>query len=217
MIVTAMALGSLPTAAMASPFPGHRTVPDDDLEDVRGGFDLPNGMAISVGIEITTLVNGALALRTALMPESGATPSVYVGDTTSPAAVSGASGGVTVQTPSGGIVRINDGSASSPISSADQTPVTLVANGPGVATPWGDVQLVQTDRGSTVTLAGNSLQLQHMIGSITGSAVANTADNRAIDTIVTVNVDLHNASMLAGNALLRLESFAVDAASRIIR
>jgi hypothetical protein len=97
---------------------------------------------------------------------------------------------------------------------AGGTPLPLEPNGAGLATPFGTVTLEQTARGATVVLTDPTLQLRHLIGSATGVVVANTADNRAIDTQASVNVELGNATALVGSNLLQIDSLAAEAASR---
>ncbi|WP_380878495.1 hypothetical protein [Sphingomonas sp. DBB INV C78] len=186
---------------------------EQELDGIRGGFALPNGMDVSIGIEITTLVNGALALRTVLASGGTGTPSVFVGSGGTSATAS--AGGTTLS--NGNVVRVVNGDVQQPTALAGQELVELNPNGPAVATASGAIKLAQSDRGSTVVLSGASLELRHMVGDFTGSLVANAGNNRAIDTVVTVNVGLPNSSIPVGNAMLRLESIFVDAASRAIR
>jgi len=187
------------------------TLTDAQLDTMRGGFELPNGMDVVVGVDIQTLVNGTLALRSVLNTETG-TPVVFVGDGTSGGSSSGTG------TSAGGGVVVHVGSANTAIQAgAGQQQVTLTPNGPAVSTPSGTVQLVKDGGGSQVILNGNSLELHQMIGSLTGSIVANTANDRTIDTVVTINVDVQNSGLLAGNAVLRADSIALDTAGRGIR
>lgn len=193
------------------PFGTSATLTDLQLDELRGGFELPNGMDVVVGIDIQTLVNGALALRSVLNTDTG-TPVVFVGDSSGVASSSGAGaaagGGV--------VVRVGD-TTTTYQAEAGQQQVVLTANGPAVSTPSGSVQLVKDGSGSQVILNGNSLELRQMIGSLTGSIVANTANDRTIDTIVTVNVDVQNSALLVGNAALHADSIALATAGRGIR
>jgi hypothetical protein len=189
---------------------------DNYLDQVRGGFALPNGMDVTVGIDIQTLVNGVLALRTVLTAANQGVPVVFTG-TGNTSSAPAAQGGTSTTIPGVGAVRVVEGPASPADAGVGEQRVELTPNGPAVSTPSGSIQLTQNGGGSVVSLTGNSLELSHMIGSATGSLVANTADNRSIDTVVTVNVDLQNSAIPVGNALLRLNSMAIDAASRGIR
>lgn len=208
----AIAIEGAPSAryAPAPIFGQAATLDDAQLDALRGGFELPNGMDVVVGIDIQTLVNGALALRSVLNTATG-TPVVFVGNGS---VVTGSAG--TGATAGGVVVHVGDTSTAIQ-AGAGQQEVTLTPNGPAVSTPSGSVQLVKDGSGSQVILNGNSLELRQMIGSLTGSIVANTADNRTIDTVVTVNVDVQNSGLLAGNAVLRADTIALDAAGRGIR
>ncbi|WP_395327391.1 hypothetical protein WBP06_10940 [Novosphingobium sp. BL-8H] len=204
--------GLTPATNEVSPLFGTATTLDDQqLDAMRGGFELPNGMDVVVGVDIQTLVNGTLALRSVLNTETG-TPVVFVGDGSGTAG----SAGTGTATPGGVVVHVGDATTTIQ-AGAGQQQVALTPNGPAVSTPSGTVQLVKDSSGSQVILNGNSLELHQMIGSLTGSIVANTANDRTIDTVVTVNVDVQNSGLLAGNAVLRANSIALDTAGRGIR
>lgn len=196
-------------------FGGAAPLADDVLEELRGGFILPNGMDVAIGIDIQTSVNGVLALRTMVTTADAGLPVLFVGDGSSSA--NSAQGGTAVMLPGGGVVRLVDGGASSMEAGPGQQRIEPAANGAAVSTPSGVVRLFNDGSGSQVVLSGDSLELRHMVGNFTGSIVANTANDRSISTVVTVNVDLQNSAVPLGNALLRLESIAMEAASRGIR
>jgi hypothetical protein len=196
-------------------FGGAATLADDDLDELRGGFILPNGMDVAIGIDIQTSVNGVLALRTMLTTADAGLPVMFVGDGS--ASANSAQPGTAFAMPGGGMVRVVNNGASQMEVGAGEQRIEPVANGPAVATPAGSVQLFRDGSGSQVVLNGDSLELRHMVGNFTGSIVANTANDRSISTVVTVNVDLQNSAVPLGNALLRWDSIAVDAASRGIR
>lgn len=196
-------------------FGGAAQLADDELDQLRGGFILPNGMDVTVGIDIQTSVNGALALRTLVTTADAGVPVVFVGDGITQA--NSAQGGTAVTLPGGGVVRVGSGGASSMEAGSGQQQIEPVANGAALSTSSGTVQLFNDDSGSQVVLNGDSLELRHMIGNFTGSVVANTANDRSISTVVTVNVDLQNSAVLLGNALLRLDAIATEVASRGIR
>lgn len=205
-----------PLLGAPPPFPSRLGIADGELDRIRGGFVLPNGMDVAVGISIETLVNGILALRTELTATGGAPPAVFIGTGGVPVA-SGAEGAPAIRTSDGTMIRVSEGAPRRAAEASDQQRVELTSNGPAALTPMGSLQLMQGDSGSTVVLQGDSLELRHMIGRFTGSIVANTANDRTIDTVVTVNVDLQGSTIPLGNAILRLESIAVDAASRAVR
>jgi hypothetical protein len=201
--------------AETSPFPAQTRVADGELDRMRGGFLLPNGMDVAVGIDIQTLVNGTLALRTVLNTANSGLPVVFTGTGGAPATAGG--GGPSTVVPGVGVVRVVDGPAAPAEAGAGQEQVTLTPNGPAVQTPAGLVQLAKDETGSIVALSGNSLELRHIIGNFTGTLIANTANDRSIDTVVTLNIDLKNSAVPVGNAMLRWESVAADMVGRSIR
>lgn len=75
----------------------------------------------------------------------------------------------------------------------------------------GSIRVAQRDAGSVVILQGPNLEVQHLTGNATGILVANTLDNRAIDTVATVRVSLADSAVPIGNLLLRIESIMIDA------
>lgn len=163
LMVCASAVSLLPGMdglAAANPF-GVSPVSEQALSDMRGGFELPNGMIVSVGVQIDTYVDRSLALRTVL----------NVADKTN--------SGLEITLPS--------------------------------ASDLGAISIVQTSDGSAVILKGADLEIQHLTGSSTGVVIANTLDNRVIDTVATVNVSLSDSAVPVGNILLRIESVVLDA------
>lgn len=200
---------AMATAMHDAPLFGSSAVLDDaKLDEMRGGFELSNGMDVVIGVDIQTMVNGVLALRSVLNTDTG-TPVVFVGDGSGTTGSPGAAAG-------GVVVRVGD-TTTAYQATAGQQQIELTANGPAVSTASGAVQLIKDANGSQVVLNGDSLELRQMIGSLTGSIVANTANDRSIDTVVTVNVDVQNSGLLAGNAALRADSIALATAGRGIR
>ena len=96
----------------------------------------------------------------------------------------------------------------------EQVQLALKVNGTAMTTSFGSVRVEQDDVGSVVILTTPSLQLEHLVGAATGVLIANTADNRVIETIATVNVQLSDAAVPIGNTLLQIEAIALDAAGR---
>ncbi|WOK35933.1 hypothetical protein [Sphingomonas sp. C3-2] len=183
------------------PFAGAARLDEAELDRMRGGFLLPNGLDIALGLEIATLVNGEVALRTVLTLDQGSAINVYTGGS-APA--------------SGDGPQVNLGSAEGPGSGLGAG-VPVTPNGASINTPMGQISLEQGDRGSVVVLAGNALELRHMIGSITGAVVANTGNDRVIDTVVTVNLDMRNSDIPTTTSLVQLETMLVNAVGPGVR
>ena len=285
-LLTATALGlslGLTSPAIANPF-GTAPVSEAMLGSMRGGFELPNGMKISVGVQIETYVDNSLALRTVLnvtdraraalaivvpsvskvglsnpqvaaaMPPSVATPDpapVAANPVVDPApivpaipvaAVAAAVApapavaptplvqevavaapvapaiGTAVAAP---IVQI--AAAAPDLPAAAPTVTVAAADGgapmPGAVAPadvqihsdLGLVTVEQTGSGAAVVLKGADLQIEHVTGNVTGVLIANTLDNRVIDTVATVNISLTDSAIPFGNILLKIESIVLDA------
>lgn len=202
-LLLAVALAAAPAAA--SPF--GQALADTELDTMRGGIELPGGITAAIGIAIETRVNGQLAVRTQLTSTAPGVQ-VFAGGPAGPAGVAVATGagmpqvnivrnatGTTVNViPAAAPTVINIGAAPA----TTGTPLTVTPNGPGVATALGTVTLSSQPGGIVTTLSGPDLAVQQLIGQATGAIVTNTADNRVIDTITTVNVRLQG-EVLPGN------------------
>jgi|SRR5579859_2927337 len=180
-------------------------VSDAALDTMRGGFELPNGMDISIGIQIDTLVNGSTVLRTLLTGSDGSTLQVFAGGPTTSSDTGNAGKGLSVHV---GSTVLADGSVS------NGQLVQLTPNGASVVTESGTVHLVQSNGQSTVLLDGNNLALQHMIGALTGAIVANQGSDRTIDTNVTVNLNIQNSAIPIGNMLMHIDNVLLGAGAR---
>lgn len=293
---TAIGLASgMHAQVFANPF-GAAPVSDQRLSDMRGGFELPNGMNVAVAVEIETRVDGALALRTVLnlvdtskaalegfvpsgpnlnlpdwtvAPASSANPLAAppasatevsppaavmtaepVGDPTPPAALAAtvpvtpvvvsavapiaeatpsAPDSVPISTPTVTASAVSVSvvaSAPTPVSPVISAPTVSLNIAPGAAeaaaisapvpaievqSDLGSVTVEQTAMGSVVILKGPDLEIQHLTGNSTGILIANTLDNRVIDTIATVNVSLSDSAVPVGNMMLRMEAVVLNA------
>jgi len=69
MAATALACGLAFSPAMASDLPGDgwQAVDDATLEQARGGFDMPGGLNLSLGIERLVSINGEVVASTSFM------------------------------------------------------------------------------------------------------------------------------------------------------
>lgn len=196
-------------AACAQSFQSGLAVADGDLDKVRGGFVLPNGLNVGLGITVNTLVDGRLALSTMLTVDDVAQLTVYSNPSTGarsqsdPSVVRGTAGGPSVRVTQGGLDR--------PTHSAQ--PLAVVAAGVPVETAFGAVTLARTDTQATVSLVGEGIEVRHMIGATTGALIANSVGERVIDTMVTIDIDVRNSAIPAGAMALRLEGVLADASA----
>jgi hypothetical protein len=220
-----------PRHALAAPI-----VPDAELARMRGGLRLPNGLDISLGIDIQTRVNGLLALHT-VYASDGVAPGIRVyadGEKTVPLAPttltvssSGTAGAPTLivdRSPTGTTVipssatpattvNLVSGDPSIWLSGAGQIRIPVTPNGPAVAAPAGDVRLTQSDAGTVVSLETPTLLVQQLVGQATGVVVANSADNQVIDTVSSVNVDVQGLSPQLFAGAFAMQRLALDAAT----
>jgi len=198
-------------AAQTAPFEGARVVADDGLASIRGGFELPNGMDIRLGITMDTLVDGRLVLSTVLTLDEVSHLMVYGGGHAGPQTTGTA---FLVPGPYGpSLIRFTQDTSFSRGSDGGQ-PLAISPNGDPVQTQWGTVRLEQTDTQSTVLFAGEGLDLRHMIGTTTGALVANTASDRVIDTMVTIDIDVRGSAIPTSTMILRLDNLLAGAATR---
>ena len=211
-------------------------IPDHELATMRGGVLLPNGLTIAIGIDIQTRIDGVLALHTVYTSETpangvrvftdgtdspriapGSATVVTGGGTTTNIDVSRSPTGTTVVAGTNGqptTVNIVSGPTSTWLSGAGQTSVPVVANGPAVSASSGLISLTENDRGARVTLSTPMLEVQHLVGQATGAVISNTGNDRSIDTISSINVNLVGVpAALLGNALM-VNRIAVEAAGR---
>lgn len=234
----AAAIPSITVVAPSGAFPPnvHR-VPDPELAVMRGGLLLPDGLDIAIGIDIQTRLNGALILHTIYSSDGpNAGIKVYTDGTTSPATtpatvsvataaaqstptiiVDRATTGTIVAAPAQSApvtVNLVQGAPSTWLGAAGQNVVPVTANGPAVASEGNSIQLATTGQGSVVTLNGPGLAVQQFVGQATGIVVANTGNDRVIDTVSSINVNVQGispalmASLFAAN---RIATSAIQA------
>lgn len=212
LFVAAAPLPFVPAAAaQTAPFERARVVADEGLADARGGFELPNGMNIRLGITMDTLVDGRLVLSTVLTLDEVSHLMVYTGGAARPHTAATA---FLVPGPNGpSLVRVTQGASFSRGNDGGQ-PIALIPNGDPIETQWGAVRLEQSDTQSTVFLAGDGFDLRHMIGTATGALVANTVNDRVIDTMVTIDIDVRGSAIPTSTMMLRLDNLLAGAATR---
>ena len=208
-------------------------MPERELAAIRGGLLLPNGLAVTIGIDIQTRVNGSLALHTVYASEGVATGVRVFRDGAAPVPTAPAtltvSGGPTWgvpllivdRSPTGTTVlpstqvpattvNLVSGDQSTWLSGEGQVAVPVTPDGPPVATPDGNVSLARTAAGTTVTLQSPTLLVRQLVGQGTGVVIANTADNQMIDTVSSVNVDLKGLTPELTAGLFSAQRLALD-------
>ncbi|QKR99478.1 hypothetical protein F9288_07355 [Sphingomonas sp. CL5.1] len=124
------------------------------------------------------------------------------------------------------IIQPTHGSAVTPVVSVNSAQISVAAPADnsglvqvtpaaaGVETGAGVVSVTAVAAGARVTLDGAGFSISHLVGAATGAVIANTANDRVIDTVTNVQIDLHNAQAMAlGSAMLRVDSL-VSAATR---
>lgn len=208
---------SAPVAAQA--------LADHELAAQRGGFLLPNGVEVALTVQSQTVLNGAVVLRTVFRADQGApTLTVYApkpgttvvaqrGD--APATGAAAAAPSISYDPRTGI-QVTPGAVmpSVSVSSGARTPDAATsadlqavdASGAGIATDAGQIVVTRTGGLDTVQLRAGDLTVSHFAGNAFGSAIANSGNDRAIDTSTSVSIDLSNAGPdVVGSALLRVQ------------
>jgi hypothetical protein len=230
--ILAFALSAVQPIVVKAPPPSlfdSPRVSDADLADMRGGFNLPDGLNVAIGIDVETRIDGVLALHTVYNsdgPDAGI--HAYAGDsgpassggTVVPGAAPGASvsvsrsssGTTVISTPSAGPTNVTMVSTAAPAASSTAGALPLTANGAAVQTASGSYTLTTNDRGNIVTFNGPSIEVQHLIGQATGVVIANTANDRTIDTTSTVNIDMSNVPVAAINSAFIAARAAFDSA-----
>lgn len=203
---------------------------DAVLAQHRGGFRLPNGIDVNLTVQTITAVDGAVVLKTVVTIDEGR-PRVQ---TLVP---------VAGQTVSSANTRSNATNTPMPVVSYDPTgglrisrrespfPITFSSHANGemfeatdglrsidpatpVDTHNGIVRELSGSKLFGIELASHDLRIVHLTGDAFGSAVINTADNRAIDTQTILSIDLRNAGPdVLGSTLFRVENLALDALS----
>lgn len=213
-------------------FPAPR-VSAAELNTMRGGVLLPNGLDLHVGIDIQTRVDGVLVLHTlyasdgpivgARLFTNGTAESQPVPAQTSVTMPGTSLAPVISVSRSSTGSQIAPGSVSGPTtvniitdpqatwaSAQGQREVPVTPNGPPVTTAEGDFRLTNGEQGAVASLTRQDLEIQHLIGRATGVVVANTASDRAIDTVSAVNIDLRGAEPLLAASQFLASALALE-------
>lgn len=199
-------------------------LPDHELAVQRGGFRLPNGVDVALTVQTQTAIDGAVVLRTVFRADQGA-PTLTVstpraGETVvaqghGAGATAGGAAPMVSYDPRSGIqitpgwgapaVSVSSGTVRAAAAAAEGLqPVD--AGGAGVVTDAGQVTASRVGGLDSVQLKAADLTVTHFAGNAFGSAIANSGNDRAIDTQTTVSIDLSNAGPdVIGSAMLRVQ------------
>lgn len=228
----------LAALAAATALPG-TPVSDPELATMRGGFRLPGGIDVALTVTTQTSIDGALVLRSVFRADDGKpTLAVFAPapGQTLPTERSGAAAGGAEANGTGNVtVQFDRQNGATLISGAPITPNVTVAAGPPADTANDGLQVLDTSAGAVQTAAGavsvrdlptgtrvqlegGGVDVSHLYGNAFGSAIANSASNRAIDTDTTIALDLRNAGAdVLGSTMFRVENVALESARMLTR
>lgn len=213
----------MPAAAMGdTPYGNIAAISDEQLAEQHGKFILPTGLEVNFSVQLDSFVDGQLALRTILTPETPQGPVVNVyalthedSVTLNGSAAASANGVPRPATgmPTSSLTVTMNGRA--PAGEATKPLPVISASAPTV-TVFGTVTIAPAANGTLVRLDDAGLQIRHLVGEATANAVANNVNGRAIDTLTTVSLDLQNATPLnLGSSIFRVDDAVVAAARGI--
>lgn len=139
-------------------------LPDEELGQARGGFDLPGGITVDFGMVMTVAVDGARIVETQF--------------------------------------AVGRDGVSTTVTAAEGVQVDILEGD-----SWGG-----SSKGVSAKIPG--LMIEHLIGQQIASTVINTADNRAIDSQLDVNIQLGSVEPMAlGSLAFQVESLGLEAAA----
>lgn len=213
-------------------------VSDAELSDMRGGFSLPGGLEAIMAVQTETSVNGGLLLRSVYRIDQGPPTLQLYAPAVGQTVRAQAAGANAADRGAQGAVRVNfDRQNGFSISRQMGMPTTSVTVGlakPGtetapdnlqpldlssgpVETAGGRVSVSELPQGVRARIEGDGIDASHLFGAAFGSVVANTANDRAIESATTITLDLRGATpMNLGSAMLRAEGVAADAVRQLV-
>jgi hypothetical protein len=220
-------------AAGAAPAFEDPQVPDPVLAEQRGGVRLPNGIDLALTVQTQTAVNGSVVLQTVFKLDEGAPNfTVYAPPdnrtVTAPQASGEGNGAVTVIPPtviydSRSGLQVTRGTTMPPLSISTSAPqgtstvpegLEQIDPGAGVQTDNGKLTAAAQNGVRSIELTAPDFSVVHFAGNAFGSAIANTGNDRAINSETTISIDLSNAGPdVLGSTMLRVEDVALGALS----
>ena len=221
-------------------------VDDAALAGSYGKFLAPGGIDLAMSVQSDTAVNGNLVLRSVFTvdqgpatlqiyaPAPGATgPAIQVGAGQTQSAPENPGLSITFDRTGGGKLSVSPASGSASwmpnvtvgnvqaqarSSNDGLVAVEGVVGGPAVQAGAGAVSAATSAGGFRITYNQADLSISHLAGDATGSVVANSADNRVIDTVTTVSIDVRNADVLTlASSQLRADDIATAATGAMLR
>ncbi|MBB4616560.1 hypothetical protein [Sphingomonas abaci] len=235
-------LAALLALAAAAPLPAQdlgEPLADAELATITGKFILPGGGSLALSVTSDTMLNGALVLRTVLTVDQGSRVQVYGrsdGSASAPPTAAGAApaapvltsgasvlfdrrSGAQIVPPTVSTIRVGGiGAAGAGAAEPGLTPIAVAAGGPAVRTPDGLVSVATLAGGTQVSLAGDQIGIAHLVGPTVATAILNAGNDRTIDTVTTIGIDLHDAAALAmGSAAMKVDALAADASRGMVR
>lgn len=234
---------ALPVTARADPAKSASAprLTDEELAKVTGKFVLPNGVELALSVTSDTVVDGQLLLRTVLTVDRSTQLQVF-GRTgqASTVAYAGAANSAGARQPMGVVVEFDRRSGLQTVTPtfnvAQGSTVTvgavaeephalglaalpLVPGGPAISTVDGTVSLATARNGSQqVSFVGDQLSVVNLVGQSIATALANSANDRTLDSVTNVAIDVRNlAPYQIGMAHLRVDALAVEATRGTIR
>lgn len=210
---------------------------DEELAGITGKFLLPNGASIAMAVTSDTLVDGQLVLRSVLSVDDRASVNVFGANPNAPTGPSvPRGGGQAAMAPSGvtvlfdrqsGMRTITPTYAAAPTvgvtsqvapPAGDATAVIPLPLTPGAAVETAAGLVSLSASGRNVTLQGDRIDVTHILGPAFATAIANTANDRTIDTVTTIDLDLTRVTPFSlGSAAIRAGDLALDATRGMMR
>ena len=219
-----------------------RLLSDRELAEMTGKFLLPGGAEVALSITSDTVLNGQTVLRTVLNVDGGPRLTVFgrreetgalrpassgsqsAGGAMAPSGIAVSldrHSGIQTLTPIYGVAtQSNVSLAGAPDDAAalGLAPVAVTPGGPAVATLDGQIALQALRNGSQVTFSGDQIQASHLVGQSIATALINSGNDRAIDTVTNVAIDLRNVEPYQiGAAAMRADMMALEATRGMIR
>lgn len=199
-------------------------LPDRELAQLRGGIRLPSGVDVALSVQTQTSVNGNVVLQTVFQADRGPATVTAYAPRSGEVVVASAREQQTAAAANAPVVTF-DARSGVTVAPGARLPTTAAFSGnappvaaglervtDGTVTDNGIIADVGGGAVRTVELQAADLRVAHLTGSAIGSVISNTANDRTIDTVTNVAIDLRNAGPdTVGSAMFRVQDVALDA------